>query len=38
MAKALATVEEDEKLLDQQLRILNKRERMINQLQSSVSK
>lgn len=37
-AKALATVEEDEKALDTQLNILNKREKMITQLHSNVSK
>lgn len=37
-AKVLATVEEDEKNLDDKLKVLNKREKMISQLQSSVSK
>jgi hypothetical protein len=37
-AKALATVEEDEKALVTQLNILNKREKMISQLHSNVTK
>jgi DNA-directed RNA polymerase specialized sigma subunit len=37
-AKALATVEEDEKALVTQLNILNKREKMITQLHSNVTK